>query len=142
MEWSGEGGAWSRAAVGVASAVEGPGDFDAAGLLRTYGPQAGLGVLALFSVMMMTRMARRSTQLLSGAASTRPEADAEPTREPILAVGPRAVGQAEMSESVLTAKEVDDSTIRYDELTEEVSKMVQADPETAAGLMRRWIEQD
>ena len=50
------------------------------------------------------------------------------------------VGQAEVSESLLTGKEVDAGTLRNQELAREVSKMVEDDPAGTAELLRRWIE--
>ena len=54
--------------------------------------------------------------------------------------GPQPVGKAAVSDSLLVAREVDDETLRYQELGEEVAKLVEADPEGAAELIRRWME--
>jgi flagellar biosynthesis/type III secretory pathway M-ring protein FliF/YscJ len=60
--------------------------------------------------------------------------------EPILGLGTQAIGQAIVSsDSVLTGREVDDDTLRFQELGEEVSKLVESDPEGTAALLRRWV---
>jgi flagellar biosynthesis/type III secretory pathway M-ring protein FliF/YscJ len=63
----------------------------------------------------------------------------EPAVEPLLTVGRRSIGQAEVSDTFLTGHEVDDDTLRYQELGREVSQLVADDPESAAHLLRRWI---
>ncbi|MBU0717078.1 MAG: hypothetical protein KJ749_02425 [Planctomycetes bacterium] len=137
MEWSADGGGWSQVPGGVAAAVRGSDEFDAVGLARTYGPQAGLLTLALMSMFMMMRVVRKSSEVArTGRKSHGPGV---PDDSGTLAVGPHAVGRAEVSESLLAGREVDDDTLRYQELGEEVSKMVESDPEGAAELLRRWV---
>jgi flagellar biosynthesis/type III secretory pathway M-ring protein FliF/YscJ len=36
---------------------------------------------------------------------------------------------------------VDDDTLRFQELGEEVSKLVESDPQGTAALLRRWVEE-
>ena len=142
MDWSPDGGMWSRA-PGQAAAVQDGAEFlDAIGMLQTYGPQVGLSVLALISFVMMMRVVGKSSEVMGKRKPVGFEAKADLEHEPILSAGAKAVGQAELSESVLTAKEVDEATVRFDELGEEVSKMVEDDPEGAANLIRRWMEAD
>jgi len=59
--------------------------------------------------------------------------------EMYMSLGPQAVGQAELSGSMLTGKEVDEDTLRHQELSDEVARMVTADPKAAAELIRRWV---
>lgn len=141
MEWTPDGGTWSRAPGGIASAsAVGPAEgSDTLSLMRTYGPQVGLGVLAMTSLFMMLRIVKKATPSGTIRMPT-VEVETPPEEEPILSVGSHAVGQAEVSASFLTGREVDDDTLRYQELSREVSKLVQQDPEGAAELVRRWIE--
>ena len=46
------------------------------------------------------------------------------------------------AQSFLTGREVDPETLRYAELGNEVSSMVKQNPESAAQLLRRWVEED
>lgn len=142
MEWSSDGGVWSRTPGGVALAQNGVDPAGTLGLLRHYGPQAALVALALLSFFMMTRIVRKSAQSVvprrrRGVETPEvPEVDERP-----LSVGSAAVGQAEVSESMLTGHEVDPETLRFRELGQEVSKLVDNDPEGSAELIRRWISE-
>jgi flagellar biosynthesis/type III secretory pathway M-ring protein FliF/YscJ len=140
MEWTAEGGEWRLAPTGVALSHEAGESFDTASLVRSYGPQVGLGTLALVSLFMMMRVVRQSAA--NTGAGRRRVRDAEQAQEdePVLRVGPQAVGQAELSEGLLTGKEVDSTTLRYQELAQEVSRMVEEDPAGTAELIRRWAE--
>ena len=142
MEWTPDGGTWSRTPGGAATAsVLGAAEgSDTLSLMRTYGPQVGLGVLAMTSLFMMLRIVKKATPSGTIRMPT-VEVETPPEDEPILSVGSHAVGQAEVSASFLTGREVDDDTLRYQELSREVSNLVQQDPEGAAELVQRWIEE-
>lgn len=140
MEWSAEVGGWVQPGVPplVQAGAEG---LDVFGMLKSYGPQAGLGLLAVMSLLMVTRLANRASVVSAGAyraAAPPPRSEHEPT----LNVGSQTIGQALVSsDSVLTGREVDDDTLRFQELGEEVSKLVESDPEGTAALLRRWVEE-
>jgi len=140
MDWSASGATPIRApgAVGLTQASAESGD--PLSLAKTYGPQAGLAVLALMSLFMMLRIVRHAGPVKAEARASAEEGVPKGP-EPLLTVGPHPVGQAEVSEGILTGREVDEETLRYRELGEEVSKLVEADPEGAANLIRRWIDQ-
>jgi flagellar biosynthesis/type III secretory pathway M-ring protein FliF/YscJ len=140
MEWSSEGGVWSRAPGHVAALQDGGEILDMIGPLRTYGPQLGLSALALMSFVLMMRVVRRSSGLIGKRRLADVEVRPDLENEPVLATGGAAIGKAEASESVLTAKEVDEATMRFEELGAEVARMVEDDPEATANLIRRWIE--
>ena len=88
---------------------------------------------------MMTRIAKKATPKPS-APGTKVELDKHAGDEPILTIESHPVGQATAPESMLVGREVDEETLRYQELGTEVSKMVEEDPEGAAQLIRRWID--
>jgi flagellar M-ring protein FliF len=139
MEWTTEGGTWNRTPGVVAVGPPEAEVRDTIGIVRAYGPQIGLGMLAVVSLAMMMRLVRKSSELVP--ARRRPGVESgEGDEEVPLTVSSGAVGRAEVSESMLTAKEVDPETLRYEELVHEVSEMVRSDPEGAASLIRRWIE--
>ncbi len=141
MEWSTTGGGWIRGPDGVSLVRQGDEELDAAALVRAYGPQLGLGTLALMSLFLMMRVVHKSTA--RAGLRRRQVSDAGEAREgePFLTVGPHAVGRAEVSEGLLTGKEVDPTTLRYQELAREVSRMVENDPGGTAELIRRWAEE-
>ncbi len=140
MEWNAEGGVWSRAPAGVGLARAGTDAFDIFSLFREYGPQAGLAVLAVFALLTMRKIVRNVPVPPPLAEPNIAEHADRAGDEPILVGGPQPVGKATVSESLLVAREVDDETLRYQELGEEVAKLVEADPEGAAELIRRWME--
>lgn len=139
MDWSVEGGAWSRAPGAARVAVTGTEALDTVGLLQTYGPQAALLALALTSVFMMVRIARKAAPPSMPGWADHLESTMPPEEEPILESDRHPVGQAGVSESLLTGRELDEGTLRYQELGKEVTKMVEKDPEGAAELIKRWV---
>ena len=142
MEWSSDGGGWNRVPGGITAAYESEGTIDSLELARMYGPQLGLVALALVSLVMMMRIVRKSSEIAGKPRSKqRTHADAS-DEEMVLTVGPHAVGKAEVSGSMLTGKEVDENTLRHQELGDEVARMVSADPKAAAELIRRWVGQE
>lgn len=140
MTWSAETGGWALVGAGGTGGAASADSLDLLGLLKGYGPPLGLGALAMMSLFMLTRLARRSAELTAQSMVDFQEASVGEGEEPFLAVGPGTVGQAQRSESMLTGHEVDEGTLRYQELNEEVTKLVKDDPRAAAELLRRWIE--
>jgi flagellar biosynthesis/type III secretory pathway M-ring protein FliF/YscJ len=138
MDWTVAGGTWNRTPAGVVLAGGGSAEPDTLGMLRTYGPQAGLVVLALVSLLMMSRIAKSAAP--SQPPPERASDDYPPSEEPLLTVGSYPVGQAETAGSILTGQEVDGEALRFQELGEEVSSLIKEDPEGAAQLIRRWMD--
>lgn len=139
MEWNAEGGVWSQAPVGVAAGIAGVDAMSTLEMARTYGPPVGLGVLAVMSILMLSRIARKSVSL----AERKKEEDGDPMEEGgVLTVGQYPVGEAEASASMLAAKEVDPATLKYQEIGDEVARMVEEDPQGGAQLIRRWVEEE
>ena len=111
--------------------------------LETYVPKIGLGLLGIVGLVSMTRMVRKSAQI---AETSRPkplesDLDVSTDSEGILTVEGGPVGMAGVQEGYLTGHEVDDETLRSHELREQVSTMVEENPDNAADLIRRWVEQ-
>ena len=141
VDWNVEVGSWSRAPGGTSVTQAGAEGFDPMGMLRNYGPQFGLGVLALMSLLMVSRIAGRASAVSVSLGSASAPVPIQSGEEPVLAVGSHTIGQAAAaSGSVLMGREVDVETLRYQELGDEVSKLVESDPQGTAQLIRRWIE--
>jgi len=136
MEWGEKGPSWQTGPAGTAAASQGVGSFEFLDLMTTYGPQAGLALLALVSLMLMMRTIRRSGDNLAGTVMV---AGAEKIIDEPVLPSDAPVGKAAASDAFLVGKEVDDESLRYAELTSEVSKMVEEDPKGAADLLRRWL---
>lgn len=141
MEWSAEGGVWNRAPGGVIRADAAADASDGMTMVRTYGPQVGLATLAMISLAMMMRIVRKSSEMTQARLRASVTREQFTDEEPILRVGSTAVGQAEPSEGLLSAREVDPASLHSQELGREVSKLVEQDPEGTAELIRRWIEE-
>ncbi len=127
------------AAVGVTEPAEAGAVME---YVETYGSQAGLGALAVISLLMMLMMVRRASE---GPAL--PE-DKPLVPEPlddemgILATESAPVGQAAATGGLLMAQEIDEGTLRSREIVDQLGKMVTDDPHAAAELVERWIQRD
>lgn len=137
LRWSPDGGSWAQSPTESVAMVDVASPTDTLGLVKDYGPLAGLGSLAVMSLFMMLRIVRKSSDEAARWSTPIGEMMEE---EPMLAVGSGTVGQAAVSESFLAGREVDERTLRYHELGAEVTKMVEGDPRGAATLLRQWVE--
>jgi flagellar biosynthesis/type III secretory pathway M-ring protein FliF/YscJ len=141
---------------------------DAFQLAQRFGPQSGLALLALLSLGMMLRMARRSdsgesfglelglpkeaieaaqraAQDVSGAAEGRRaegrgRASDGGDGEEILEGGVQPVGQAAATEGILVAQEIDEKTVQTNKMLEQVAQVVRSDAEQAAALLEQWVQ--
>lgn len=141
MEWTADGGVWSRSPGGAVRADGASGDGGGLAMVRTYGPQLGLASLAMISLFMMMRIVKKSSELTQARMQSGAETDDDVDGDRILRVGPSAVGQAESSEATLSAQELDPAALHTQELQQEISQLVEKDPENTAELIRRWISE-
>jgi len=128
------------APVTEAQAAQAAETSDVLGLVRAYGSRAGLGALALLSLVMMLMMARKASTtggIGGGPEGTGPEAD-----WPVFSASSPPVGEAETSEGVLVAQELDEGTVRTHKIIDQIGELVRKNPENAANLIGKWIEQD
>lgn len=102
--------------------------------LTSYGPTVGMIGLAVGSLLMMFMLVRKSGRSLDMLP-----ADLEMPVEP---EEMQAMSAAMLSEGVLEGQEVDEESLRFQNYAEQVSKMVEENPDTAAELLQRWAEQD
>ncbi len=93
-----------------------------------------LGGLALVSLTMMVMMVRRSSKKVE-----------LPSAEELVGVPPRMensddmVGEAEEGESALEGIEVNESDVERNKMLDQISELIQAEPQKAASLMGRWM---
>jgi flagellar biosynthesis/type III secretory pathway M-ring protein FliF/YscJ len=138
MMWKQDGPSWMQAPGSVVTA----GAADPGGTLamvRGYGPQIGLGVLAVTSLFMMLRIVRKSATV--GALRTTNGEQDDADDEDSMHLGPQTIGEATLNDGFLTGQEVDEKTIMERQLAQEVSKMVAEDPKAAAELVQRWVNE-
>ncbi len=137
---------------GEAVFIDAPGGFAVGGIapesswwsaVENYVPQIGLGFLGIVGLASMARMVRKSAEIAEASRPLANEPDSEVSTgaDGILTVEGGPVGMAAVSEGYLTGHEVDDDTLRAHELRDQVSTMVEANPDNAADLIRRWVEQ-
>lgn len=122
---------------------------DMLALVRVYGPKAGLGGLAVMSLLMMLMLIRR--------VGDGPVLPGEPPPEPRLlrlrrgrkkggdfdmTLDDGEVNDAAATDPLLVGKEVDELTLQSQRVVEEVQQMVKEDTVSAISILKRWIELD
>jgi len=117
--------------------------------VRQYGSKAALGGLALMSLFMMLMMVRKVSEgpILPGEEppSTRvrivrggKRGGAEQEIVETMDVVGAPVGEAEVSEHLMVAKEVDENTLRTQKVIEQVSELIREDVESSATILQQW----
>lgn len=142
---------YDSATLALADTVQAGASDDMMTYVRTYGGRAGLGALAVMSLLMMLMMVRKvgNGPVLPGeepppslAGLWRGRKDKQGQNVQNLDTLDAPVGEAEITESLLVGKEVDERTMRAQKLVEQVDQMVREDPQAAVSVLQRWIEQD
>lgn len=129
-------------------------------LAKDYGPKAGLGLLALGSLFIMMRIARKASSAMGKPAAVatagvpvvdwgdvpevgqydEPMSDVSPLRS--LGSGAGAVGEARELQGVLMGHEVDETTVRTQQIVKQIGQLVKEDPSTAAGIINQWTSNE
>lgn len=128
-------------AVGVAMAAS----ADYLGLAREFGPQVGLGMLVLFSLFLVMRIAKKAQQAvvstqaaIAGAAA----GGGGEGQEASLGGGPATIGQAEGIGGAMIGHEVDEGLVRTQQIVEQITELVNEDAESAAGILQSWLTEE
>ena len=123
-------------------------------LAKDYGPEAGLAMLAAFSLYMVFRIAKRAqaTVALSGTAAAtlegstplggRPVGAGGKAPLPPLGGGPETVGEAQGLEGLMLGREVDEGMVRTQNMVQQIGQFVQDDAAAPAAILENWIEAD
>ncbi len=94
-----------------------------------------VGVLAVVAIFMMLTMVKRSSKHIE-----------LPTAEELVGIPPQLegmsdmIGEADEGDAAMTGIEVEDAMVEIQQLREQVGELINADPEAAAGLIKRWAE--
>lgn len=120
-------------------------------LAKSYGPRAALGLLALMAIVFTARIARKAH---AGLPSPRGVAAAgaggamiggaflrEDSPLQTLSSGTSPVGEAEEIPGVLVAQEVDEATVRTQQIIKQIGQLVKEDASTAANIVSQWISE-
>ncbi len=109
--------------------------------VSAHGKQLGLLAMVAVAMGMMMLMVRKG-----GAATVAPGLDEQeavpsgPLGEFYVDEG--AVGKAGSPDAFLIAQETDENSIRLRQISQQVTDLIEDDPEGAAQLVRRWIERE
>lgn len=123
--------------VNQAAGIGGPAAGTISGLLASDGlvKNIGLGALALLSLIMMFLMVRKAN-----------DRDPLPTAEELVGIPPALqaeesdlIGEAMEAEQPLEAVELDEQTLRTQQLLNQINGMVQSEPRDAANILQRWM---
>ncbi|MCB9851822.1 MAG: hypothetical protein H6819_01900 [Phycisphaerales bacterium] len=126
------------AAAALASA-----SVDYVAMVKQYGPQAGLVLLAVVPLWFVLRMAKKA-QVAVGAKGTAGGADKRGPQSmelDSLGGGPITVGEAEGMHSAMVGHEVDESVVRTQQIMEQIADLVKEDPDSAANIVQNWLQE-
>lgn len=136
------------------------------GLLSEYGRPASLAALAALSLTLMLVLVRKAQPPIplrleparrkggsngrsgssSGGGDSEPlqyEADGTIRRQPeeVLTVEGGPVGKAQPTQTILEGREVDEHTLKSQQIIEQVNNLVKDEPDAVASMLRKWIEE-
>lgn len=95
-----------------------------------------VAILAVLSLGMMAMMVKRSAKRIE-----LPNAEQLVGIPQDIGMGDELIGEAGEGEHVMTGIEVDDQLVEVQQLRDQVSELIDKDPESAAALVERWSEQ-
>ncbi len=113
---------------------------EAAGLIGSYGREIGVGLLALVSLFMVSRLVKKSAP----PAPIPPPVDEdeeEARRNAINRLEPNEMLAGEVMEGgpVLLGQELDEEAVEGKQILEQVQGLVKDNPDAAALLVKRWL---
>ncbi|MFH1419588.1 MAG: flagellar M-ring protein FliF C-terminal domain-containing protein [Planctomycetota bacterium] len=142
-------------------ATELAGGLNFIAMTKNYGPQIGLGLLALFSLFMVFRVAKKAQAAIAvsspaaaafggragraggiggGLGGLSSMGVGEEVSLESLGGGPVTVGEAQGMEGLLVGHEVDENMVRTQQIAKQISQMVEEDPAGSAAILENWIE--
>ena len=129
-DWSAGAGAESAGAgaLGVVGGV-----VTLPGMVKT----VALGALALLSLGLMARTLKRASKPVDLPI------DEELTgAPPVVRVDPEMIGVAAEAESALAGVELSDTELDRRKMLEQVQKLIEAEPQSAASILNKWVVAD
>jgi len=122
-------------------------DLDYLALAKRYGPLAGLGLLALFSLFVVFRIAKKAQAAVGQVKTSAADADRsgslddEESELQMLGGGPTTVGQAAGMQGALVGHEVDEGLVKTQQIVEQIGQLVKEDADSAAGILNGWLQE-
>ncbi|MEM6560630.1 MAG: hypothetical protein AAF656_03435 [Planctomycetota bacterium] len=110
-----------------------PGGMTVGAMVTNYGREAVIGLLAIVSLFMVSMMVRKASPTITTDV---------PDLEAALAQlrGESVVGEVGESDNLLDAQEIDPEAMQANQMVEQVQNLVGENPEAAAALIRRWVQ--
>ena len=122
-------------------------------MAKDHGVKALLGLLAVVSLVFMLRIAKKAQASLaatgavamagarSGGSVTAGSPFSIDEEGPLetLSGGPMAVGEVQEMQGVLVAHEVDEETVRTQQIVKQIGQLVKDDATAAAGIVQQWL---
>ena len=108
------------------------------GLVGGHAKEIALGTLAVMSLFMATMMVRKGTPATVPAAPVQQAPAAPPT----LLSGESLAGEASSGGALLDGMELNEETIKAQQMVEQVSTLVRENPDAAASLVKRWLNRN
>lgn len=56
--------------------------------------------------------------------------------------GPHTVGEAQEIDGVMVGHEVDENTVRVQQIAKQIGQMIREDPVAAAGIVEHWLAEE
>jgi len=122
----------------VQPALAGTGVSSVSVMVGGHAKEIALGTLAVMSLFMASMMVRKGTPAMVPASSTY----TPPPQQPTLLPGEAFVGEAASGGAALDGMELNDDTIKAQQMVEQVSTLVRDNPDAAASLVKRWLNRN
>jgi flagellar biosynthesis/type III secretory pathway M-ring protein FliF/YscJ len=106
------------------------------GLLTRHAKEIAVGVLAVVSLFMVSGMVRRGATVSTIAQPIELRAAAP------LAVDEDVAGEVGEGGAMLDGMELDEDTIKAQQMVEQVATLVKENPDSAASLVKRWLNRN
>ena len=100
--------------------------------------EIALGALALISLFMVSSMVRKSSPMMPAPALSGAAGAAGPRSAPLPSVE-QVIGEAAEGGTLLAGVELDEDSVRNQQMMEQVATLVEENPDTAATLVKRWL---
>ena len=126
-------------------------------MMAAYGRPAvlsGLAVLSLTMMLMLVRKAQPASPLrvagagaagggagYGGGGSGGGTGGEGRTSEDVLTIEGGPVGKAQPTQTILEGRELDEGTLKNQQIIEQVNNLVKDDPDAVASMLRKWIEE-
>lgn len=136
VDWFPDAGALALTQLGPAGTRE-----SVMGMVSTHWDKAGLAALAVLGLLMMLMMVRRVGEGPVLPGEEPPKASRKRGSQMAEAEDEVPVSEARESEPLLIGKEVDEETLRAQQIVQQVGELIKGDPVSSASILQRWIEE-